>query len=231
MYQPLADALVRTGAPVALYAVAVPGNEVGTDAPELDSIEALAVACVREIQAQVHGPVALYGHCVGSNLALEITRRLELAGRTVSLLAVAGALPATMEDKLLMEQDIWAGVDDADIHALIRSWGGSTAPVEADALAFIIANFKKDSRMASRYEYGRGDWTVRAPLHAIFGSADPLTPEFQTRYLRWLEVSDAVHLAVVDGGHHYFVGDQPDAVAHILQRALGTTATTQGTTP
>ena len=225
MYRPLADALARRGAPVALYAVAVPGNEVGSENPALDSVDALAAACVREIVASVPGRVALYGHCVGSNLALEITRRLELAGRTVDFLAVGGALPATMEDKVLMEEDIWAGVRDADIHALIRSWGGSAEPVEADALAFIIANFKKDSRMASRYEYARGDWTVRAPIHAIFGSADPLTPEFETRYLRWLEVSDTVHLAVVDGGHHYFVGDQPDAVAQVLHQAAPVTST------
>ncbi|QGZ42390.1 amino acid adenylation domain-containing protein [Pseudoduganella flava] len=234
MYRPLADALARAGARVALYAVAVPGNEPGarpgTGAAALDSIEALAGACVRAIQAQVRGPVALYGHCIGSNLALEITHRLELAGRKVHLLAVGGALPATMEDKLLMEQDIWAGVNDADIHALIRSWSGAAEPVRADALAFVIANFKKDARMASRYEYGRGDWTVRAPLHALFGSADPLTPDFETRYLRWLEVADAVHLGVVDGGRHHFVGDQPDAVADILLRALGATVT-EGAAP
>ena len=186
----------------------------GTDLP-------LSVtACVDEIGQRIAGPVALYGHCVGSNLALEITRRLELAGRDVRFLAVAGALPASAEDKVLMEQDIWDGIADADIHALIRSWGGSTEPVEQDALRFIIGNFKKDSRMASRYECDRGDWRIATSIHALFGSTDPLTPEFGTRYLRWREVADTVHLNVIDGGHHYFVGDQPDAVAAVLRNTM-----------
>ena len=80
VFQPLADALP---AGHSLYAVAIPGNDLGVE-EDKPSVDELARLCVEEILGRVTGPVVLYGHCaIGGTLAVELARRLEAAGRTV----------------------------------------------------------------------------------------------------------------------------------------------------
>lgn len=43
--------------------------------------------------AKVDGPVAVYGHCVGSALAVEVARRLEAAGRRLEAVYIGGIFP------------------------------------------------------------------------------------------------------------------------------------------
>jgi len=223
VYQPLAQALRRAGVPVALQAVAMPGNEAGEPADEAQTIEGLAARCVEEILATVPGPLAVYGHCVGTNLALEITRRLEAAGRVVRCLGIGGAFPATRLGRLFMRGDVWRSKSDAEIHALIRAWGGRLEAVDEETLHFMIANFRRDANRAARHERERGSVRIAAPIHCIVGTADPLTPDYEKQHRRWRDVSDAVHLAVVEGGHHYFIGEQADDVAAVMLGALGAT--------
>ncbi|MDC8016186.1 non-ribosomal peptide synthetase [Tahibacter soli] len=216
VFHPLARALNARAPDIDVYAVAIEGNEVGIEAPALQSVERIAADCVAYIQANVPGEIAVYGHCVGSYLALEIVHRLELAGRDVRFFAAGGAFPsprASLLGRLFPIKDLWAGKSDADLHALIRSWGGSADPVDDAVLAFMIGNFRKDSKMAYDYERTRKRWKIAAPIHSIVGSADKLTPDYARDYLRWNEISDAVQLTVIEGGHHYFIGDQADEVA------------------
>lgn len=91
--------------------------------------------------------------------------------------------------------------------------------MDRDTLEFMIGNFRRDSRMAWNYERNRARWRISAPIHAVFGTADPLTENYAELYRRWSEVSGEVYLHEVEGGHHYFVGEAPDAVADILGQA------------
>ena len=65
-----------------VYAVALPGHEPNRGDEPLRSIEEIAAACVDEVQTHVDGPVALYGHCAGGALTIELARRFELRGGT-----------------------------------------------------------------------------------------------------------------------------------------------------
>jgi hypothetical protein len=90
VYQPLADALPPGHA---LYAVAIPGHDVGLDDDALPFDE-LAGRCTAEILDRVDGPLVLYGHCgVGSALIVELARRLEAAGRPVDAVYIGGMFP------------------------------------------------------------------------------------------------------------------------------------------
>ncbi len=219
VFQPLSERMAALSEHTSVYAVAIPGNELGTTETTGQGVESLAESCVATILEQVQGPIAVYGHCIGSYLALEITRRLELAGRRVEFLGVGGAFPATRFGKFLLGKDLWVSKSDAEIHAMIRSWGGSKDPLDADLMKFMIGNFRRDSLMASRYERGRGRWKITAPIHCIVGTADQLTPNYNKLYKRWNALSDAVQLHVIDGGHHYFIADQADHVARMIHEA------------
>ena len=89
VYQPLANALP---AGYRLFALAIPGQDIGLDEDALPFDE-LAGRCVAEVLAKVDGPIAVYGHCVGSALAVEIARRLEAAGRRLEAVYIGRDLP------------------------------------------------------------------------------------------------------------------------------------------
>jgi amino acid adenylation domain-containing protein len=220
VFQPLAEQLAQRGMPIEVYAITIPGNEVGTKADASQSVESIATACVERILGSITGTIALYGHCVGSYLALEITRQLELVGREVQFLAVGGAFPATRFGRLLLGQDLWGAKGDREIHALIQSWGGPSDSIDDDMLRFMMDNFRRDSRMAAQYERRRKRWRIAAPIHCIVGTNDKLTPGYHNHYRRWGDISENVSLETIADAEHYFVGTHPEEVATILSAAV-----------
>jgi amino acid adenylation domain-containing protein len=122
VYQPFADALCRAMPELVVRGVAIPGNELGAAPVVFDSFEQLAVACVEEIASVVDGPVALYGHCVGTFLALEIARLLELRSREVRFFVAGASFPFPRLVKLLPVRDPWRFTSDAKLARLIARW-------------------------------------------------------------------------------------------------------------
>lgn len=216
VFQPLADALVRLNEHISVYAIALPGNEFGSEAGAFGSIESIAVACVEKILERVKGPIAIYGHCVGSFLALEIVRQLEERGREVKFLAVGAAFPFPRLVKYIPVDDPWRVRSDEAIFKLIRGWGGPKESIERDLLRFMIRNFRKDAKLAFQYEKRRRAWKIQAPIFNIVSADDRLTRNFTKRYLRWNTISEIVHLAVIKDGEHYFVGKKADVVADLF---------------
>lgn len=72
-YRGLAEALPQD---VALLALAVPGHELGAD-DEPRPVEEVARDAAEAVAKVVDGPVAVYGHCAGVALAVELARCLE----------------------------------------------------------------------------------------------------------------------------------------------------------
>jgi amino acid adenylation domain-containing protein len=216
VFQPFADALCARDSGIAVYGSALPGNEFGSRAHPEDSVLSLAAARADEIMRRVDGPIGIYGHCVGSFLALELTRQLEMRGRQVQFLALGAAFPFPRIIRYLPFDDPWRWRGDRSIHRLIQSWGGSTEPVADETLAFMIANFRKDAKLAFLYEKRRSRWTIQAPIYNIVSADDSLTKHYARRVRRWREVAHSVRLVVIEQGKHYFIGNQPDLVADII---------------
>src|SRR5690606_15790468 len=91
-FQPLAAALPPG---YALYGVSLPGHELNRPDEERLPLEEVAKATAAEIMSDVSGPVAIYGHCSGEALAVEIARQLEAAGREVAHVYLAAGFPNT----------------------------------------------------------------------------------------------------------------------------------------
>src|SRR5471030_1011604 len=89
---PPAEQLQSYDPQVAVYAVALRGNDFDEEAVEhIDSIDEIAQRCVQKIVAEVSGDVAVYGHCAGEKLA--IARQLELSGRLPQFVCLGATLP------------------------------------------------------------------------------------------------------------------------------------------
>ena len=81
-----------------VYGLEYPG--LNGDQQPLETVEAIADYFTAAIEAtKPTGPVALIGHSVGGSVALEISRRLNAAGRATPVIAVLDALaPAAMRE-------------------------------------------------------------------------------------------------------------------------------------
>ncbi len=216
VFQPFADALCRADPHLAVRGIAIPGNELGGAPASVESFEHLASMCVNELLATVDGPIALYGHCVGSFLALEIVRRLELGGRPVRFFASGATFPFPRLVRFLPINDPWRFSSDAKIQRLIQNWGGSVEDKDDRVTEFLIANFRKDARHAFQYEQRRKRWKISAPIVNIVSGDDPLTRNHEKRHRAWKLLSDDVRLAVIPEGGHYFVANKATEIARIL---------------
>nr|WP_062331164.1 non-ribosomal peptide synthetase/MFS transporter [Herbidospora sakaeratensis] len=219
IYQPLADALPEH---VALYSVAVPGQEWGLD-EEARPIPEVADACVAEILERVPGPIALYGHCgLGVMLAVEITRRLEAAGREVEVLHLGGVFPfsrpgsvagriRTAAEKLRSDR-MWA-------NGLIAA-GLDVEELDDDQLKAIIKNRREGTREAEAY-FTRlwsesGGPVINAPITAVVGERDPATEFYQERFREWLRLAPASSCVVLDEAGHFFLKHRAEELAEIV---------------
>ena len=242
-YRPLAGVLPPE---VELVAVSLPGHDIGGE-PELRPLEEVAQETVEAVLQRAGGPTSVYGHCAGVALAVEVTRRLEAAGRPVDRLFLGGSFPFYEPGPVgrVMQRGLTAmvsrgmlrvsastvgltgndrpGADVAEMRYL-RSIGGFDGVVDDEALAFVMRAFRHDVTEASRYFSAR--WRRRSdtpqlttPITFIAGTDDPLTPRYEQRWRMWDRFSPSVEMATVPGGGHYFHQQQPDIVAKILESA------------
>jgi amino acid adenylation domain-containing protein len=226
VYQPLARALP---AHYALYALALPGHDFDTGAEDLQPVEEVARRCVEEMQARISGPIALYGHCAGVVITVEIARLLEAAGAQIQAVFLGGALPGTVGTRRV--QNFLAKIvrrqhslDTTELLAYLKSLGGFDEIDDPDELNFVLRSFLHDGRHAYDYflrRVGRErPRRLSAPIICLMGDRDPLTRNYAKRFKEWEIFSRDVQLAVIAGGDHYFIKHQAEMVAAIIQSTL-----------
>ncbi|MFJ5230849.1 amino acid adenylation domain-containing protein [Kitasatospora sp. NPDC088391] len=220
IYKPLADALP---ADWALYSLAVPGHELGEQEMDIDEV---AERCAREIVDGITGPVVLYGHCgVGVRLAVEITRRVEAAGRTVDAVHLGGIFPfARPRGRGAALGEWWAETvdglrsDQNMINALAAA-GLDTEDTDPEQLRLIVRNRRTGTREAERYFtrlFEGADGRIKAPVVAVCGERDPSTEFYQERYREWHRLSDTAAVVVLDEAGHFYLKYRAAELADIV---------------
>ncbi len=226
VFQPLANVLPDK---CSLYAVQLPGHDYARRDEELQPLETVARQCAEEIKRDVTGPVALYGHCVGAAMAVEIARLLEDAGVEVTGIFMGGTfptprLPGKFFEMLarLFPRNRW--VSSRSTYETLRAMGGFTEVVDPEELSFAIHALRHDAQEAEDY-YTRSYATpekvkVRAPIVCIIGQADRATEFYEERFREWGLFSGSVDLAIIPQAGHYFLKHQADAAAQIVADQL-----------
>ncbi|GAA1324702.1 non-ribosomal peptide synthetase/MFS transporter [Pseudonocardia xinjiangensis] len=221
VYTSLADALPATHA---LWSVAIPGHDIGIDEQHAP-LEDVAARCVREIQENVAGPIALYGHCgVGSALVVEIARRLEAAGRIPEAVYIGAIFPfarpgrrlpaalgrftnpdALRSDRAYANGLTALGLDMSDID-----------PVHARR---IVRNTRRDTEAAEEYYTGLLGSPVerlRAPVISVVGEHDPASEYYQERFREWHVLTYTTAVVLLDEAGHYFQDHRAAELAEIV---------------
>ncbi|GII31097.1 non-ribosomal peptide synthetase/MFS transporter [Planotetraspora mira] len=225
VYQPLADALPER---YSLWAVAIPGHDVGLDEEHLP-FEELAARCVAEIQEKVRGPIALYGHCgVGSALIIDIARRLEQAGRTVEIVYIGAMFPfarpkgrvASILSKIARMEALRG---DRGYANWLTGLGVDLSDLDPAQARSIIQNMREDSTAAEDYYtrlFDEGTDRLRAPIVTIAGGKDPTTDYYQERYREWHFLTDTSAVVVLEEAGHFFLKYRAAELAEIVTLPL-----------
>jgi amino acid adenylation domain-containing protein len=190
------------------------------------SVEEIARAVADEVIARDLGPLSIYGHCVGTAVALETARLLEAAGRRVEAVYLAAALPPNrrlrrLEIPLVKLRQRRTG-DDALRSRLARLGGFDGALDDAD-VAFLMRVFRRDVAASLDYferAYRRAAAPLRAPVVALLGDRDPFTRGLfgagTASHRAWRFFAERVEREVIAGGSHYFLNHQARELAAVL---------------
>ncbi|HBO42307.1 MAG TPA: hypothetical protein DD477_14000 [Spirochaetaceae bacterium] len=224
LFRPLAEALP---AGIRLFAVQIPGHDASRPDEALEPIGQVAERCVVEALAADPGPFLVYGHCVGSALALEIARRLEARGAAVERLYIAGAFPVPrLPGKLFSFMNrlfpAERRISSREIYEGLRALGGFAEELgEADQKR-AIAGIRHDIRQAgdfytAAYE-AKAVPKTQAPISCVVGEQDRATELYQERYREWEYFGQAADLAVIPAAGHYFLKHQAVQLADLIVR-------------
>jgi amino acid adenylation domain-containing protein len=193
-----------------VYAIQPPGRDPAHPGEPLAPLDEVAAGAVEAILAQVAGPILIYGHCVGAALAVEVTRRLEAAGRDVLGTGIGAAFPTS---RLPGVFDSIARLapgrrqSDRAVSDSLRQLGGigEELPTEhRNQLAKAVRHDSRQGELAYTRRLSAGHGPSRAPLVVIVGGDDLATEFHAERGNEWRAFGSDVDTAVIDGAGHFF---------------------------
>ena len=206
--------------------LALPGHDPSRPEEPFESVASVARRCADEILAgtDVKSPLILYGHCVGTAVAVATARLLEERGRAPEAVWLGAALPPR---RLLHRLEVpWVRLrnrfssDAALRRRLLRL--GFAGTVDGEAFAFILASFRRDVDAALGWfsgAFARPQARLATPVYCVVGDADPFTGGAMRRFRRWRAFAASVELIVLAGAGHYFVRDRAADLARVMERS------------
>ncbi|NUS17727.1 MAG: amino acid adenylation domain-containing protein [Streptomyces sp.] len=221
VYQPLAD---RLPADEALYALSIPGNDIGLDEEPMEFDE-LAARTTEEILA-IEGPLVVYGHCgVGAALAVELSRRVEAAGRALEACYIGAIFPFAKPAGLwrrMVRPEFFEKLrsSQSDLDSL-KARGVDLDELDPAVADRIIRTMRHDSKAAEEYFTRLFDQPDRrklqAPVISVVGERDPATQMYEERFKEWRAFTDTSALVVLDEGGHFFLRYRAEELPAILR--------------
>lgn len=218
-FDALGQAIQAADPTIAVCAVALPGHDVDAPAATLAALDDIAQTLVAEIQNTIPSPVAFWGHCVGSALAVRTASILQEDSEGITHLFIGGKLLYPEKDTLDGVAEVRAMSDDDAIRWLADATGLDVAAnAGPDAAAYIARVFRHDAATHNHWlaEIAAGRVPrLNAPLTVVLAADDPLTKTGPDPS-RWSVLSDRLAVTSIPVGGHYFCEAAPDAVAAII---------------
>lgn len=206
------------GSDAAVTAVQLPGREQRAAERPVSSIATAADAVTAALVAHDDGlPLVLYGHSMGTLIALEVAHRLHAAGHTPRLLAVGARIPPDQPSRAAALLDL---DDDRFFDALDRLYGGTPVAVRNDPSlrAHYLRLMRADFAIGSGAAAAADRAPLPCPILALSGADDRAAPA--AAMAGWAAFTAAGFGAVTLPGGHFFAIERPrPAVARILAAA------------
>jgi amino acid adenylation domain-containing protein len=217
-YLELADALHKVSEQFCVYTVDLPGHDLSGQ-EEFQQNNEIASQLTREIKATVQGEIIIYGHCVGSALALETAGLLQQEQIRVQGIFVGGMLPPGQAWRLGKNFDPWKYASNKIIMRCLYVLGLTSRKKKNEHVDILIKAFRHDVRSFYRFFYEfeqKQKTTLDVPLHFVVGDRDLMTRNYQKKFTRWGRYARTVRLYVIGDAKHYFIKTHADELARIL---------------
>jgi surfactin synthase thioesterase subunit len=222
-FQPMARALRSSG--LAVYAVELPGHDLGATRESFAPLNRAVDRVVDEINRRGLTDLLLWGHSSGAALAVETARRLQRARTSVRRVFLGAQLLGSAADRRAAITELEER-SNAEIAARLGANSNYTELGELDAerAEHVGAAYRHDYVSANRYFaevlINPPAERLSAPVTVVVAADDPATGGFQERYSDWQLLAEHVELHELDGGGHYFPRTRPsDAGRAVLQSA------------
>jgi amino acid adenylation domain-containing protein len=225
-FRSMAGALRDSG--LAVYAVELPGHDLGPEAAEDEPFASMAQV-VEQVTAEITGRglsrVLLWGHSSGAAFALATAVKLAEQGVDVRRVFLGAQLPGDAARRRASVTEL-TGRSNAEIAAALSADGGYTELGELDPrhAGQIGAAYRHDCVSAHRYLADALDRPpaakLSAPVTVVVAADDPYTADSAVRYRDWEFVAGRLDRHEVADGGHYFLRTRPAEAARAVLSAL-----------
>ena len=223
-FQPMARELRDSG--VAVYAVELPGHDLGAERQPFAPAAEVVERVVAEIADRGLSNIMLWGHSSGTPLAVETAKAIEAAGGSVRRVFLGAQLPGDAAQRRAAAEELSAR-SNADIAAGLSGDSGYTELGELDAehADHVGAAYRHDCLAAHRWfvEMLENPPAVKlsAPATVVVAVDDPATSNYASGHLDWKLAADDVDLHQLGEGGHYFLRTGPSVTAQLITEAAG----------
>ncbi|MFY1634205.1 thioesterase II family protein [Solwaraspora sp. WMMB335] len=186
---------------VAAQAITLPGRHNRREEQAYDKWEPLMDALYEAVVAELdHRPYAFFGHCMGSQLAYQLTQRIEAEGDPGPiLLGMSGWAP----QGFFQPTDEQSRMPESEMVEWIKKLGSFPAEIydNPEMLALVVPALRADLAICAQYVDEPA--VVRCPVVSYGGASDPLMERkdamesWRDRTPRYLGNSE------FPGGHFY----------------------------
>ncbi len=222
-FQPMARALVSGGAGLTVYAIELPGHDLGAEREAFVPLDAVVDQVVEEIVATGLSPVMLWGHSAGSAAAIEAARRLSGRGVNVQRVFLGAQLAGSAESRRARIAELGGRTDTQIATGLAESGYTGLDQLDAQRAEHVGSAYRHDYNGANNYLaealQNPPATRLKVPVTVVIAADDPSTADFQRSYRDWERLAEDVAITVLPAGGHYFLRNRPDEAARAV---LGT---------